>query len=101
MASEMDEDYATLLDAIKGLKIEGYIQDFNLEKTCKRFLGGDSEAFHQGFVIDKFFRFDDSSDPTEQSIIYAITSTKDHIKGILVNAYGIYSEETTDKLVAE
>ena len=50
-------------------------------------------------MIDKHFRFDDDSDAANQSIIYAISSEKYNLKGVLVNAYGIYSEPMTDKML--
>ena len=50
-------------------------------------------------MIDKYFRFDVSSDASDQSIIYAISSQKHDVKGILINAYGIYSEPLTNEML--
>jgi hypothetical protein len=46
---------------------------------------GQYKIFHDEFVAD---RFDVSSDASNQSIIYAISSEKYALKGILINAYG-------------
>jgi hypothetical protein len=45
------------------------------------------------FEIDAIFRFDGITDPDDESVIYAISSEKFNTKGLLVNGYGLYSEE--------
>lgn len=57
------------------------------------------QIFHDEFVVDKYFRFDVSSDAADQSIIYAISSEKYGLKGILINAYGIYTEPVTNEML--
>jgi hypothetical protein len=37
--------------------------------------------------------------PSDQSILYAISSDKYQLKGVLVNAYGIYSDPVTDEML--
>lgn len=91
--------YSTLLEAINGLKAEGYTEDFNLQQQCIECRSGQYKIFHDEFVVDKFYRFDNSSDAADQSIIYAISSDKYGLKGILINSYGIYSEPVTDEML--
>lgn len=91
--------YSTLLEAIDGLRKEGYTEDFNLKQESIEYRKESFKIFHDEFVIDKFFRFDENSDPDNQSIIYAISSEKYHLKGILVNAYGLYSESLTNEML--
>src|SRR5690606_5077289 len=43
------------------------------------------------FEIDHFYRVEGHSDPGDQMIVYAISSKKDNIKGIVVNGYGMYA----------
>ena len=93
------KNYSTLMEAINGLKAEGYSEDFNLKKEFLEHKKGDYKILHDEFVIDKHYRFDEDSDPANQSIIYAISSEKYNLKGVLVNAYGIYSEPMTDKML--
>ncbi|MEO5947394.1 MAG: cupin domain-containing protein [Chitinophagaceae bacterium] len=45
------------------------------------------------------YRFEGTSNPEDESILYAISSTKFDIKGTLVNGYGISSDETFSKLI--
>lgn len=95
------ENYETLTDAINGLKQQGYTDDFNLERNCLTCRQGQFKVFHDEFRIDKFFRFEGASDPDDQSIVYAISSDNHNLKGILVNAYGIYSDEITDEMISK
>ena len=39
------------------------------------------------------------SDLDNESILYAISSSQNNMKGVLVNAYGIYSETATTELL--
>ena len=91
--------YATLLEAIIGLKAEGYTEDLNLKQENTEGVNSTDKTFHECYVIDKYFRFDVDSDPSDQSIIYAMSCEKTKSKGILINAYGIYSEPVTDDML--
>jgi len=93
------QQYSNLVEAINGLRKEGYTEDFNLEQQCISCRDGQFKIFHDEFMIDKYFRFDVSSDASDQSIIYAVSSQKHDVKGILINAYGIYSEPLTNEML--
>jgi len=93
------KNYNTLLEAINGLKKEGYTEDFNLGVSCIDCQANGYKLFHDEFVIDKYFRFEDDTDPASQSIIYAISSEKYGLKGMLVNGYGIYSDPLSNEML--
>jgi len=93
------ENYSNVIEAINGLKKEGYTEDFNLKQNCLECREGHYKIFHNEFVVDKYFRFEGDTDPTEQSIIYAISSEKYNLKGILINGYGIYSDPVTNEML--
>ncbi|MCB0687948.1 MAG: phosphoribosylpyrophosphate synthetase [Saprospiraceae bacterium] len=95
------ESYDTLIEAIQALKKQGYVEDFNLRQNCLECRNGDFQIFHNEFEIDKYFRFEGESSPDDSSILYAISSEKYKLKGLLVNAYSIYSEEITDEMLAK
>lgn len=95
------ENFNSLIDAINTYKSEGYTEDFNLKQNCLSCRNGAYSIFHNEFNIDKFYRFEADTDPDEQSIIYAISSPKYQLKGILINAYGIYSEPLTDEMLSK
>ena len=89
----------TLSGQIDILRAKGYTEDFNLQQQCLECRDKDFKIFHDEFVVDKYFRFDVNSDASDQSIIYAISSEKHDVKGILINAYGIYAEPLTDEML--
>jgi hypothetical protein len=49
--------------------------------------------------VDEYFRFEGASNPSDSAILYAISSDSKNLKGLLVNAYGIYSEPVTDEMM--
>jgi hypothetical protein len=91
--------YVTLSETMRELKEEGYTEDFNLQQNCLECRDGQFKLFAEDFKVDKFYRFEGDSNPSDAAILYAISSDKHQLKGILVNAYGIYSEPVTDEMV--
>jgi hypothetical protein len=93
------ESYSTLSETMNELRKEGYVEDFNLQQNCLECRNGHFKVFTDEFKIDKYFRFEGQSNPSDQAILYAISSDKHNLKGVLVNAYGIYSEPVTDEML--
>ena len=92
------EPMNTVSQVMNKLKVEGYEVDFNLKKKHLECSGNDLKIYPGEFKVDQIYRFEGTSDPGDEAIVYAITSDKHNIKGILVNAYGVYSEELTDEM---
>ena len=95
------ENYPTLSETMNDLRKEGYTEDFNLQQNCLECRDGQFQVFADEFKVDKFFRFEGASNPSDSSILYAISSDSKNLKGLLVNAYGIYSEPVTDEMLAK
>lgn len=89
----------TLLQTMNDLRKEGYVEDFNLKQNCLECRDGQYKIFANDFKVDKYFRFEGESNPSDSAILYAISSDKHHLKGVLVNAYGIYSDAATDEMM--
>lgn len=89
----------TITETVNKLRKQGYTEDFNLQQNCIECRNGHYRIFHDEFKVDKFYRFEGMSDPADSSIIYAISSDKYKLKGILINAYGIYSEPIVDEML--
>ncbi|GAB2699335.1 hypothetical protein GCM10011495_14860 [Hymenobacter frigidus] len=89
----------TLSEITTKLKNEGYIEDFNLKESCLECPANVMQIFPHEFVVDKHYRFEGASDPADAAVVYAISSPKYHLKGILVNGYGMYSDTLTDDMV--
>ena len=93
------KQYATLVGTMNDLRKEGYTEDFNLRQNCLECGDGKFKMFTEEFKVDKYFRFEGDSNPSDASILYAISSDVHQVKGVLVNGYGIYSEAITDEML--
>lgn len=89
-----------LAETIEALKAEGYVKDFNLRANRLECEDGELGILADDLEIDAVFRFDVMSDPSDQAVLYAIRSRRSGAKGVLVNSFGIYSEPSTNELVA-
>ena len=81
------------------LKKEGYTEDFNLQANDLACQGNAVQVFPHEFVVDNHYRFEGLSDPTDEAVVYAISSPKYHLKGTLVNGYGVYADPLADEMV--
>jgi hypothetical protein len=93
------ESYELLTEAIIALKQQGYTEDFNLKENCLECTIGRQELLPHEFNIDKSFRFDVNEDPSDQAMLYAISSEMHNVKGLLVNGYGIYSDDVSNDML--
>jgi hypothetical protein len=92
-------DFSTVTEAITWLEGRGYTYDFNLDNDCISYEGGQKRLSPDDFIIDKIFRFEGPTDPGDENIIYAISSQHQDVKGILVNAFGVYSDPVSDRMI--
>jgi hypothetical protein len=90
--------YTTVTDTLNTLKEEGYVLDFNLKPDCIECNAPNIQLYPADFIIDKFFRFEGASNPDDNAIIYAISS-KDGLKGTMVDAYGVYADSLTTEMI--
>ena len=91
----------TLSQTLNDLKAKGYTEDFNLKGDCIDCRSGQLKISPSDFQVDEHFRFEGASDPSDSAIVYAISSEKHQLKGMLVNAYGVYSDPIADALMAK
>ena len=93
--------YDTVSEAVNSLAKRGYTNDFEImtETEClvchKSSLNLSPEEFH----IDEIYRFEGDTDPGDEMIVYAISSDNHQLKGIVINAYGMYSDPVVYKIV--
>lgn len=95
----LQESFGTLSETINGLIKAGYSHDFNIQDECLVCRQTKESLSPNEFQIDKVYRFEGISDPEDESILYAISSTRYKLKGTLVNGYGISSDEATSILI--
>ncbi|MET3112528.1 quercetin dioxygenase-like cupin family protein [Pedobacter sp. CG_S7] len=89
----------TVSQVLNQLKEQGYTVDFNLDDNCIICSGNSLKIHPDDFEVDKHYRFEGMSDPADEAVVYAISSAKHNLKGVLVNGYGIYSDAHTDEII--
>lgn len=93
--------YDTVTEAMADLRKLGYTIDFSIlaESDCLVCNIPATSLSPEEFEIDHFYRFEGDSDPGDEMIVYAISSIKNSMKGILVNGYGTYADNATSKII--
>ena len=93
------ENYDTVVEAIKGLQLQGYTINFNIafdKLICKE---TNICLNPNEFEIVQTFRFEGDSNPEDEDIVYAIESKNGNQKGILTSAYGLYADSTSNEMI--
>ena len=93
--------YDTVSEAVNDLIKRGYTTDFSVlaEKECLICNKTSTRLSADEFEIDETYRFEGMTDPGDEMIVFAISSIKHNMKGIVVNAYGMYADSTSSKIV--
>lgn len=93
--------YDTVSEAVNDLIQRGYITDFELmtETECLVCHQSSTSLSPEEFTIDEIHRFEGDTDPGDEMIVYAISSEEYGLKGVVINAYGMYSDAATSKIV--
>lgn len=95
------ENYETLVDATNDLFKRGYTANLILDGDT---IDDNEQGIHMTadeFEIDEFYRFEGQSNPDDMSIVYAVSSAKYNLKGVLVNAYGTYADNSSSAIAAK
>ncbi|MEO8763321.1 MAG: phosphoribosylpyrophosphate synthetase [Ginsengibacter sp.] len=93
------ESYDTVVKALEGLKKRGFKTDFNIafdKITCKE----TNVCLNPNeFEITEVYRFEGETDPSDEAVVYAVESKSKEMKGVLVNAYGVYADPMSDSMI--
>jgi len=92
------KSYDTLSEAINDLKKRGYNNDFNLHPDWIECSALTLKLAPEEFHVDEVHRFEGMTNPDDSSVLYAISSTKG-VKGLLVDAYGAYSDSLSPIMI--
>lgn len=93
--------YENLVEATNDLMKRGYTANLSLEGNT---IDDKEHGIHMeadDFGIDEFYRFEGQSNPSDTSIVYAISSPKYSLKGVLINAYGAYADNSESAIHAK
>ena len=86
-----------LSDAIRNLQKKGYTE--NLVAEYDHFRINTEMIYPPDFFVDQIVRFENSSDPDDQSILYAVNSERYGLKGLYVDSYGLYHESLSKSML--
>ena len=93
--------YETLVDATNDLNKRGYTANLSLEGDTLDDKDKNIQMGADDFEINEFYRFEGESNPSDMSIVYAISSPKYNLKGVLINAFGTYADESQSAIEAK
>lgn len=86
----------TLTEVLKAISAEGFSEEFIVRD------GGlylkDRKYAPDELAVVKFYRFEGASNPDDMSIIYSIMTCDGH-KGVIIDAFGTYSDPDIDALI--
>ena len=93
----------SLAETIKNFQEYGnYTENLSAHDDHFECCSGKYKIFPRNFEVDKMVRFENASDPDDNSILYAITDPTQNLKGLYVEGYGAgqpsLSREMIDKL---
>ncbi len=91
--------YDNLIDAINDLKNRGFTTDFNIAFDTIKCSSTGISLTPTEFEIVEHYRFEADTDPSESSVLYAIEAKNHSLKGILINAYGVYGDVMSDDII--
>ncbi|HTN47036.1 MAG TPA: hypothetical protein VL098_11865 [Flavipsychrobacter sp.] len=91
---------STLTSVVNKVVKSGYTDSFKVTKQGLYSAANASYYTPLEVNIINFYRFEGESDPADNTIMYVI-ETHDGLKGTLIDAYGPYSDETTNKFMNE
>ncbi len=91
--------YDNMVEALNDLKAHGFTTDFNLAFDNIRCRATGTCLSPSQFEIVEHYRFEGDTDPGENSVLYAIEARNHSMKGVLINAYGVYSDAVSDEMV--
>jgi hypothetical protein len=90
--------YDTVTEAVNDLKRRGYTIDFNVKFDRIVCHETPISLSPNEFEIVEVHRYEGNSNPSDEEVVYAIESKHGH-KGILVDAFGLYSDDVSSELV--
>jgi hypothetical protein len=93
--------YNNLVEATNDLMKRGYTENLSLEGDTIDDKDKNIHMTADDIEIDEFYRFEGASNPDDMSIVYAVTSKKYNLKGILVNAFGTYANNSSSAINAK
>lgn len=90
--------FDTLSEAMEALKVRGYQNDFNLHPEWIECPPLKVKLTPEEFHVDEVHRFEGMTDPDDSAVLFAISSSTG-VKGLLVDAYGLYADSLSPLMI--
>ncbi len=84
-------------DVLRELQGRGYTENLVPRFDHLEAHNGKEKVPPEEFEVDEIFRFENTSDPDDQSILYAISFRGE--KGTFLESYGLYHEEMSPQMI--
>ena len=89
-----------LASAIRKLESEGYVENLVPKFDHFECRSREFSIFPPNITVDRVVRFENTSDPDDQSILYAISDHTQNLKGLYADSYGLYHDELSLAMLA-
>ena len=93
--------YETLSAATDALQARGYTLNFNLNGDHLHCAEHRIQLYPADFHIDEVYRFEGNTDPADEAVVYAVSSEKHQLKGVLVDGYGASADAASADIIAK
>lgn len=92
-------NYDTVSTALNSLKERGFTTDFNI--AFDKIICSETNIClnPDEFEITEVYRFEGESNPSDEAVVYTVESRDKNMKGVLVNAYGLYADALSDEMI--
>lgn len=89
----------SLYEMVTQLEHLGYSENLGAKGDHFEARSGALKIYPDEIVVDKMLRFENTSDPDDQAIVYAISAPDKGVKGVYVDSYGINGDELSPGLL--
>ena len=86
-------------ESISELQAKGYTASFELCYDHFSCGSGDVILQPEELFFDEVLRFENSSDPDDQSILYAISVPGTNLKGLCAESYGLFHDDLSQSMI--
>ncbi|RYZ81917.1 MAG: phosphoribosylpyrophosphate synthetase [Proteobacteria bacterium] len=78
---------------------EGYTANLSAKEDHFECNMGEFKLYPKDFTVDRILRFENSSDPDDNSILYAISDATQNIKGLYIESYGPQQDPLSREMI--
>lgn len=91
-------DHSSLSDAVHALEQMGYKEQLELKEDAIQVVKKDMEISPTKFEVDYMCRFEGMTNPSDNSILYAISIPEKGIKGTMTDSFGLHSQPVSPRM---